>query len=116
GVDRDGKPVYLREIWPDDAEIRRIVSDVLTPALFRGRYATLLDGTPEWRALPGGTGKTFPWQTGSTFIRRPPFFDHMEAEPSPIQDISGARVLAMFGDMFTTDHISPIGAISRGTP
>jgi len=116
GKDRDGKPVYLREIWPEDAEIRRITGEVLTPALFRERYATLLEGTPEWRALPGGTGKTFPWQTGSTFIRRPPFFDLMEAEKSPIQDIAGARVLAMFGDMFTTDHISPIGAISRGTP
>jgi aconitate hydratase len=116
GEDRDGKPVYLRDIWPDDGEIRRITGEVLAPALFRDRYATLLDGTPEWRALPGGTGRTFPWQAGSTFIRRPPFFDDMEAAASPIQDISGARVLGMFGDMFTTDHISPIGAISRGTP
>jgi aconitate hydratase len=116
GEDRDGKPVYLRDIWPDDAEIRRITGEVLAPSLFRERYATLLEGTPQWRALPGGTGRTFPWQAGSTFIRRPPFFDDMQAGASPVQDISGARVLGMFGDMFTTDHISPIGAISRGTP
>ena len=116
GEDRDGKPVYLREIWPEDAEIRRIIGEVLTPALFRDRYATLLDGTPEWRALRGGTGTTFPWAAGSTFIRRPPFFEEMTVTPVEPADIRGARVLGMFGDMFTTDHISPIGAISKGTP
>src|SRR6185295_18638570 len=116
GTGRDGKPVYLREIWPDGEEIRTMIGEVIAPALFHESYASVLEGAPEWRALRGGTGKTFPWQTESTFIRRPPFFDHMEAGASPIQDISGARVLAMFGDMFTTDHISPIGAISRGTP
>jgi aconitate hydratase len=116
GEDRDGKPVYLREIWPDDAEIRGLVGDVLTPALFRERYAALLDGTPEWRSLRGGTGTTFPWAPGSSFIRRPPFFEEMTATPIEQADIRGARVLGMFGDMFTTDHISPIGAISKGTP
>ncbi len=116
GEDREGTPVYLRDIWPDGGEIGKIIGEIITPALFRERYATLLEGTPEWRALAGGTGKTFPWKTGSTFIRRPPFFDHMEREASPMQDISGARVLAMFGDMFTTDHISPIGEISARTP
>jgi aconitate hydratase len=108
--------VYLRDLWPDGEEIRRIIDRVLTPALYRERYATLDEGTPEWRALKGRTGKTFAWAPGSTFIRRPPFFEDMEATPSEPADIRGARVLALFGDMFTTDHISPIGVISKGTP
>jgi aconitate hydratase len=116
GTGADGRPVYLRDIWPDGDEIRGIIDEVLTPALHRERYATLLEGTPEWRALAGGTGTTFPWKAASTFIRRPPFFDDMRAEPVAPGEISGARVLGMFGDMFTTDHISPIGVISPGTP
>jgi aconitate hydratase len=108
--------VYLRDIWPDPAEIRRIIGEVVTPALFRERYATILEGTPQWRSLRGGTGTTFPWAAGSTFIRRPPFFEEMAAAPTEPADIRGARVLGMFGDMFTTDHISPIGVISAGTP
>ena len=89
---------------------------MLTPALYRERHETLLDGTPEWRGLKGKTGRTFAWSPGSTFIRRPPFFEDMEATPAEPAEIRGARVLGMFGDMFTTDHISPIGAISKGTP
>ena len=116
GEDGDGKPVYLRDIWPDGAEIRGIVDEVVTPALFRARYAAMLEGTPEWRALRGAAGTTFPWDPASTFIRRPPFFDDMAVAPAALEDIRGARVLAMFGDMFTTDHISPIGVISKGTP
>jgi aconitate hydratase len=116
GAGADGKPVYLRDIWPDDAEIRRVIDSVLTPSLYRERYATLLEGSPEWRALAGGTGTTFPWKPASTFIRRPPFFDDMDATPAAPADIRGARVLGIFGDMFTTDHISPIGVISKGTP
>ncbi len=116
GEDREGRPVYLRDIWPDAGEIRGIIGEVVTPALFRQRYATIFEGTPQWRALGAGTGATFAWATGSSFIRRPPFFDDMAATPSEPADIRGARVLGMFGDMFTTDHISPIGAISAGTP
>ena len=116
GEDREGRPVYLRDIWPDGDEIRKIVGETVEPALFRRRHATLFEGTPGWRSLKGETGTTFPWVGRSTFIRRPPFFDQIEREISPIQDILGARVLAMFGDMFTTDHISPIGVISAGTP
>ena len=76
----------------------------------------MLEGTPEWRGLKGKTGKTHAWSPGSTFIRRPPFFEDMEATPAEPADIRGARVLGLFGDMFTTDHISPIGVISKGTP
>ena len=116
GEGSDGRPVYLGDIWPDGAEIRKLIDEIVTPALYRERYATVLEGTPEWRSLKGETGTTFPWAGSSTFIRRPPFFDQMERETSPIQDISGARVLGVFGDMFTTDHISPIGVISARTP
>jgi aconitate hydratase len=116
GTDGGGRPVYLRDIWPDGDEIRRIVDDAVTPALYRARYATIREGTPAWHALRGASGTTFTWNPASTFIRRPPFFDDMAvAQPEP-GDIRGARVLAMFGDMLTTDHISPIGAISKGTP
>ena len=115
GEDGAGKPVYLREIWPDDQEIRAVIERTLKPERFRSRYAGLLDGTPEWRALKGADGATFRWDPNSTFIRRPPFFDHLQAQTDAPQDICGARILGMFGDMFTTDHISPIGAISPQT-
>ncbi len=116
GLDRDGKPVYLRDVWPEPAEVRSIVTEMLSPELFRKHYADLEQGTPEWNALDAPTGTTFDWQAQSTFIRRPPFFENLKATPEPPRDIRGARVLAMFGDMLTTDHISPIGAISPGTP
>jgi aconitate hydratase len=116
GQGADGKPVYLRDLWPDGAEVRRIIDEVIGPALYRSSYATVLDGTPEWRALKGKSGSTFAWSPGSTFIRRPPFFEDMQAQPVEPGDIRGARVLGLFGDMFTTDHISPIGVISKGTP
>jgi aconitate hydratase len=116
GAGADGGPVYLRDLWPGGEEIRGIIDEIVTPSLYRERYATLLDGTPEWRALKGKTGSTYAWAPKSSFIRRPPFFDDMEATPREPADIRGARVLGLFGDMFTTDHISPIGAISKGTP
>ena len=116
GTGSDGKPVHLRELWPSGDEIHRVIDEVLAPSLYRSRYATLLEGTPEWRALKGAAGETYAWSRGSTFIRRPPFFEDMEAKPAEPADIRGARVLGLFGDMFTTDHISPIGVISKGTP
>ena len=116
GEDANGKPVYLRDIWPDGAEIRSVIDAVITPQLFRERYGSILEGPPAWRAIEGSKGTIYAWKDASTFIRRPPFFDSMQAEPDVIGNISGARVLGMFGDMFTTDHISPIGVISKGTP
>ncbi len=116
GAGSDGKPVHLRELWPSGDEIHRVIDEVLAPSLYRSRYATLLEGTTEWRALKGAAGETYAWSRGSTFIRRPPFFEDMEAKPAEPADIRGARVLGLFGDMFTTDHISPIGVISKGTP
>jgi aconitate hydratase len=116
GEGAGGKPVFLRDIWPDGAEIRQVIDAVVTPQLFRERYATILEGPGEWRAIEGGSGTIHQWKPGSSFIRRPPFFDDMQAEAEPPTDIRGARVLGLFGDMFTTDHISPVGAISAGTP
>ncbi len=116
GEDGEGNPVFLRDIWPDPAEVRRIIDATITPEMFRSNYATIGDGTAEWQALPGQTGGLFPWSAGSTFIRRPPFLDGMAPQAVPPADIRAARVLAIFGDMFTTDHISPIGTISADTP
>jgi len=103
-------------LWPESADVQAIVDETLTPELFRKHYIDVEQGTPDWHAIetPGGT--TFAWQPDSTFIRRPPFFEGLQAKPAPPRDIRAARVLAMFGDMLTTDHISPIGAISPGTP
>ena len=115
GEDAAGNPVYLRDIWPSDEDIHAVIDRTLTPESFRGRYASRLEGTAEWRALKCAGGATFRWDPRSTFIRRPPFFDDMQPKTEAPQDIHGARILAMFGDMFTTDHISPIGTISPQT-
>jgi aconitate hydratase len=116
GEDRSGEPVYLCDIWPDAQEIRDIITNTLSPALYKQRYAGVETGTPAWRAIRAAGGATFQWREQSAFIRRPPFFDSMTATPAPLADIRGAHTLAMFGDMLTTDHISPIGAISAKTP
>jgi aconitate hydratase len=114
GNGSEGKPVYLRDIWPDADEIRSVMSSVLTPARFKQQYETPRDAA-SWRST--AHAKTiYDWDGESTFIRRPPFFDEMQSEPPALRDISGARVLGVFGDMLTTDHISPIGAISPKTP
>ena len=116
GEDAQGRPVYLRDVWPERGEIDSVIAQTINPSLYRERYAAIGEGSPQWRALGTGTGTTFAWNEKSTFIRRPPFFDEMRAEPEEPGDIRGARVLGMFGDMLTTDHISPIGVISKGTP
>src|SRR3954468_23070240 len=116
GEDEQGQPVYLRDVWPERSEIDAIIKKTINPALFRERYAEIGEGSPQWQALATAGGTTFAWNERSTFIRRPPFFDDMRADPDESDDIRGARVLGIFGDMFTTDHISPIGAIVAGTP
>jgi len=116
GEDRSGRPVYLRDLWPDDEEVRQIVEKTLSPEVFRGRYERTAEDGAKWAAGTTAAATRFSWNSDSTFIRRPPFFDDMEAEPAPLRDIHGARVLAMFGDMLTTDHISPIGAIPAKSP
>jgi aconitate hydratase len=116
GEDGQGRPVYLRDIWPERGEIENLMENTINPALYRDRYAQIGEGSAQWRAIGSRSGTTFAWNEKSTFIRRPPFFDDMRAQPEEPGDIRGARVLGLFGDMFTTDHISPIGVISKGTP
>ena len=116
GEDAHGQPVYLRDVWPDPDEVRSVLDQQISPALYAAPYLNAEQGTAEWRAIEAADSTNFAWQAQSTFIRRPPFFEDMAAEPAPPTDIHDARVLAMFGDMLTTDHISPIGAISLDTP
>jgi aconitate hydratase len=116
GKDSNGDEVYLKDIWPDRAEIRAVLDATVDTRLFDEQYRELEKGGSEWQRIPVRGGIAFDWAKGSTYICRPPFFEDMTHEPAVPRDIRGARVLAMFGDMLTTDHISPIGTISAGTP
>ncbi|MCU1675314.1 MAG: aconitase [Frankiales bacterium] len=116
GVGSDGQPVYLRDIWPTEREIADVMADALQSSMYSDDYADVFTGDERWQGLHVPTGETFEWAPDSTYVRRPPYFDGMPAEPAPITDISGARVLAMLGDSVTTDHISPAGAIKKGGP
>ena len=116
GSDPDGTPVYLRDIWPSSAEIAATVQDAVQSDMFRKSYDEVFDGDERWSALPVATGDLFDWDERSTYVRRPPFFEDLPREPEPVQDIVGARVLAILGDSVTTDHISPAGSIKRGGP
>ena len=111
GEGRDGAPVYLRDIWPTPGDIEETLGNCMTPEMFRGRYADVETGGDDWRALEAAVGDIFAWEPGSTYIRRPPFFDDMTAALPDTGDIVGARALAIFGDFLTTDHISPVSAI-----
>lgn len=112
GEGSDGAPVYLRDIWPGNDEIQAIIQQCVTPQMYRARYRDVGRGGAAWRALESDGGDIFAWKPGSTYIRRPPFFDDMTAEPPAFADIVGARALAIFGDFLTTDHISPVSAIA----
>jgi aconitate hydratase len=116
GEDKDGNPVFLRDIWPSPADIQQTIDGAIDRTMFTERYAHVFEGDSRWQGLPVPTGDTFEWDSKSTYVRKPPYFDGMQKEPSPVKDISGARVLAMLGDSVTTDHISPAGSIKVGTP
>ncbi|MGE8369229.1 aconitate hydratase AcnA [Cupriavidus sp.] len=116
GVGASGKPVYLRDIWPSALEIAQAVEGAYEPEIFRDNYADLFDGGEAWDALAGERGERFAWQDASTYVRRPPYFQNLSREATPVQDIKGMRPLVILGDSVTTDHISPSGAISLGTP
>ncbi|MEX0497230.1 aconitate hydratase AcnA [Raoultella terrigena] len=115
GVGKDGQPVYLKDIWPSGLEIARAVEQVSTE-MFHKEYAEVFEGTPEWKAIGVERSDTYDWQSDSTYIRLSPFFDEMGVEPKPVEDIRGARILAMLGDSVTTDHISPAGSIKAESP
>ena len=116
GRGSDGTDVYLRDIWPSSAEIESVIRQVLTPDMYRSRYADVFAGDAAWRALPVPTGDTYDWQPESTYVRHPPFFADVGAEPGPVADIRGARPLAILGRSVTTDHISPAGGIKADGP
>jgi aconitate hydratase len=116
GLDAQGEPVYLRDLWPTPHEIEEVVDNALATEMFTHEYAGVFDGDDEWRALPTPEGDTFEWEAESTYVRKPPYFEGMGQTPSPVSDVSGARVLAKLGDSVTTDHISPAGAIKKDSP
>ncbi|SMD25092.1 aconitate hydratase [Lentzea albidocapillata] len=114
--DPEGKPVYLSEIWPTPAEIAEVISTSISAEGFTKGYQNVFSGDERWQSLPTPTGNTFEWDSESTYVRKPPYFEGMEMEPKPVTDISGARVLALLGDSVTTDHISPAGSIKADSP
>jgi len=116
GLDEHDKPVYLRDVWPSNAEIAQVVGEAVTEAMYTARYGDVFSGDEAWRAMPVPTGERYAWDPHSEYVKRPPYFDGMPAEPVPPGDISGARVLAVLGDSVTTDHISPAGSIARTSP
>ncbi|MFF2331685.1 MULTISPECIES: aconitate hydratase AcnA [unclassified Streptomyces] len=116
GTDQDGKPVHLADIWPSEAEVNDVVANAIGEDMFNKSYQDVFAGDAQWQALPIPTGNTFEWDPQSTYVRKPPYFEGMTMETTPVEDISGARVLAKLGDSVTTDHISPAGAIKADTP
>jgi aconitate hydratase len=116
GTDSDGTPVYLRDIWPSSAEVAEVLRGAVTSAMFRDRYASVFHGDDRWRDMAVGGGDTFGWKKDSTYVLQAPFFDGIGAEPAPVADVVGARVLAILGDSVTTDHISPAGSIRPSSP
>jgi aconitate hydratase len=116
GNDKDGKPVYLRDLWPTSAEIATIIRQVISEEMFRTRYGDVFKGDEHWRAIEVGGGLTYQWSDSSTYVQNPPYFTDMKPTPEPQTDIVGARVLGLFLDSITTDHISPAGSIKRDGP
>ncbi len=116
GKDKDGNDVYLKDIWPSNAEVQQVLREHLTQQMFEDRYANVLEGPKEWQAIKVTGGETYQWNSGSTYVQNPPYFEGMQAEPGAVSNIVGARPLAMLGDSITTDHISPAGSIARNGP
>jgi aconitate hydratase len=116
GTGKDGKPVYLSDIWPSPEEVESTIRSCLKSKMFQDEYANVFQGGTEWQTLPVPTGARYSWDGGSTYIKAAPYFEDLPREPKPLQDIAGARVLALLGDSVTTDHISPAGSIAANSP
>ena len=116
GTDEQGQDVYLKDIWPTEAEIDEIVASAIGAEMFTDSYADVFAGDQQWQSLPTPEGEIFEWDPDSTYVRKPPYFEGMPADPVPVTDISGARVLLKLGDSITTDHISPAGSIKADAP
>nr|WP_307725793.1 hypothetical protein [Iodidimonas gelatinilytica] len=116
GTDKDGQPVYFKDIWPSTKEVEEVVRAAVTPAQFKERYADVFAGDEQWQAIKVTKGLTYEWNNDSTYVQNPPYFDGMTATPDTITNIKGARMLALLGDSVTTDHISPAGSIKADSP
>ncbi|MEH3119070.1 MAG: aconitate hydratase AcnA [Methylorubrum populi] len=116
GQGSDGKPVYLADIWPSSEEVNRFIEENITSALFKSRYADVFGGDANWKGVEVTEAETFAWDGGSTYVQNPPYFEGMEMTPAPVTDIEGARILGLFLDSITTDHISPAGNIRAASP
>ncbi|NUR09442.1 MAG: aconitate hydratase AcnA [Nocardioidaceae bacterium] len=116
GQDTDGNDVFMKDIWPSPADVQRVIDEAISSDMFASDYADVFAGDERWRTLETPSGDTFAWDDGSTYVRKPPYFDGMPEQPAPVEDIEGARVLAKLGDSVTTDHISPAGAIKKDSP
>lgn len=116
GKDNEGNEVFLKDIWPSQQDINDTIASAINTEMFTKNYGDVFKGDDRWRNLPTPSGNTFEWDENSTYVRKPPYFDGMPAEPEPVTDIKGAKVLALLGDSVTTDHISPAGSIKPGTP
>jgi aconitate hydratase len=116
GKGKDGKPVYLADIWPSQREVEELMASAITSEMFRKSYSEVYAGDERWRGLPVPKGETYSWEKDSTYIRQAPYFDDMTLKTSAVEDIKGARVLAVLGDSVTTDHISPAGSIKKDGP
>jgi len=116
GQDRDGNDVFMRDLWPTQAEIEEAISSSISSEMFASRYADVFSGDERWRSLPTPDGAVFEWDDESTYVRKAPYFDKMPANPTPVEDIEAARVLLKLGDSVTTDHISPAGSIKADSP
>ncbi len=116
GVGKDGQPVYLKDLWPDNAEISEIVRKSITPEMFRKRYGDVFKGDKNWQGIKVTGGETYGWNSASTYVQLPPYFEGMTMEPKPVEDVKKARILGLFGDSITTDHISPAGSFKVDTP
>jgi len=116
GTGADGKPVYLKDIWPSDHEVQELLARSIDSAMFQQSYASVFKGDAHWNAIEVPAGKLYTWDPKSTYVKNPPYFDRMGSTPPPLTDIHGARALAVLGDSVTTDHISPAGNIARSSP
>ena len=116
GTDHKGKPVYLKDIWPSSKEVAKLVRKAVKRSMFKERYGDVFRGDPEWQAIAVADGLTYQWDTKSTYVQEPPYFAGMTAAPDAVTDIETARILGLFGDSITTDHISPAGAIKHDSP
>jgi len=116
GTGKDGKPVYLRDIWPTQAELQQTMAASVSSEQFHRQYSDVFKGDARWQRLEVPTGNRFAWDPNSTYVRNPPFLENVPAQPVPLENITGARVLALLGDSITTDHISPAGAIKKDSP